>query len=86
MQKHALGVELHTPIILCGKLTSELILLNIVCSKQEKELLTTNVLNAINTTEGKYLMSVSDEVGDPFNPQHIIIELCNIKNVYKKDL
>ncbi|MBJ2161056.1 MAG: hypothetical protein JFR39_03010 [Muribaculaceae bacterium] len=83
MHKHALGVELHTPIVLCGKLTSELVLLNVVCTQQEAELLTTNALNAINTNKGIYLVSVSDEVGNPLNPQRVIIDISNIKEVYK---
>lgn len=83
MHKHALGVELHTPIILCGELTSELVLLNVVCTQQEAELLTMNALNAINTNEGTYLVSVSDDVGNPLNPQRAIIDVSNIKEAYK---
>lgn len=79
MHNRALGIELHNPIILHGKPTTEIVLLKVNCSEQEAEQLTRNVLNNVNTNNGSYLVLVSDDIGNPHNPQAIILELSLIK-------
>lgn len=83
MHKHALCVELYTPIIVCGKPTKEIVVLKVECSDEESEHLTRNVLNAINTNAGTYSFIVSDNTGDPFNPQTITLKLQDIKEIWK---
>ena len=79
MHHHALGLELHDPVILCGKPTTEIVVLQVNCSDKEAEQLTLNVLNELNSNSGVYSISVSDYLGNPFNPQIIHLNLENIK-------
>lgn len=81
MRHHALGLELHTPVILCGKRTTEIVVLKVNCSDDEAEQLTRNVLYEMNTNSGIYSISVSDGFGDPLNPQIIHLNLENIKGL-----
>lgn len=81
MHNHALGVELRAPIILCGKPTRDLVVLKVDCSNEEAERLARNVLNRINTNFGIFSFDVSDNTGNPFNPQKISLNLENIKNL-----
>lgn len=81
MHHHALGVELYDPIILCGKATTEIVVLKVNCSDKEAEQLTKNALNKINTNWGIYSISVSDDKGNPFNPQIVSLNLENIKKL-----
>lgn len=83
MHKHALGVELYTPIILCEKSVRNITILKVNYSEQLVEQLTRNVLNEVNTNVGVYSFLVSDNVGNPFNPQNIMLELQNIKGIWK---
>ena len=84
MHNHALGIELHSPIFLSGKPITEVVLLKVNCTEQEAEILTQNVFNTINTNSGKYLVLISDDLGNPFNPQNVILDLENIKEVYDR--
>ncbi|MCM1071861.1 MAG: hypothetical protein NC210_05840 [[Clostridium] fimetarium] len=83
LHHHALGIELHTPIMLCGKPTSEIVALKVNCSDQEAEQLARNVLEEINTNVGAYSISVSDENGNPLNPQALWLNLQNIKQIWQ---
>ena len=82
MHNHALGVDLYNSIILCGKSVRDVVILKVKCPEQEAEHLTRNVLNEMNTNTGTYLFLVSDDKGNPFNPQTIILELQNIKEIW----
>lgn len=84
MHHHALGLELYAPVILCGKPTTEIVVLKVNCSDNEAEQLTRNVLNEMNTNFGIYLISVSDDFGNPFNPQIMYLNLENIKGICKR--
>lgn len=81
MHHHALGLELYSPVILCGTPTTEIVLLKVNCSDMEAELLTRNVLEEINTNVGIYSVSVSDNLGNPLNPQIIHLNLENIQKL-----
>ena len=81
MLNHALGVELYTPVILCGKTVRELVVLKVNCSDQEAKILTRNALSKINTNYGIYSFCVSDNLGNPFNPQQINLNLENIRKL-----
>ena len=83
MHKHALGVELYTSIIVCGKPTREIVVLKVECSDEESERLTRNVLENINTNVGIYLISVSDETGNPLNPQNVMLDITMVKDIWK---
>ena len=85
MHNHVLGVELYTPITLCEKSVRDIVIIKVCCSEQEAEQLTRNVLNEVNTNVGTYSFFVSDNVGNPFNPQNIMLELQNIKGIWKHD-
>lgn len=81
MHHHALGLELHEPVILCGKPTTETVVLKVNCSDNEAEVLLRNVLNGVNTNCGEYSLSVSDDLGNPLNPQKVILNLKEIKKL-----
>ena len=81
MHHHALGLLLHAPVILCGKPTTEIVVLKVHCSENEAEQLTRNVLNEMNTNYGIYSISVSDDLGNPHNPQIVHLNLENIKEL-----
>lgn len=83
MHNHALGAELHTPIFLCGKPTRNIVVLKVECSDEEAERLTRNVLENINTNIGTYLISVSDETGNPLNPQNVMLDIAMVKDIWK---
>lgn len=78
----ALGLELSKPILLCGIPTTEIVLLKISCSEQDEEQLTINVLNNVDTNHGIYSMSVSDNLGNPYNEQQIEVDIESILNVW----
>lgn len=78
----ALGLELAKPILLCGISTSKIVLLKIICSKQEEDQLTINVLNKVDTNYGVYSMSVSDHLGNPYNEQQIDVDIESILSVW----
>ena len=82
MHHHALGLELHNPVRLCGELAREIVLLKINCCDKEVDQLTRNVLNKINTNSGVYSMSVSDNLGNPYNEQKIEVDIENILNAW----
>lgn len=81
MHHHALGLELHTPVRLCGKPATEIVVLKVNCSDNEAEVLLRNVLNGVNTNCGEYPLSVSDDLGNPLNPQKVILNLKEIKKL-----
>lgn len=82
MHHHALGIELHTPVLLCGKPTTDIVLLKVNCSDKESEQLTRNVLEGVNTNVGIYSITVSDETGNPHNPQILQLNLQNIEQTW----
>jgi hypothetical protein len=84
MRNRVLCVRFDTPIRLCGKLTNEVILLNVNCSESEAEQLTRNVLNGVDTGVGEYSVAVSDESGNPLNPQNVKINLQNIVEIERR--
>ncbi len=84
MLQRALGVELYTPILLCEKLTTEIVILKVNCSDQEAEHLLRNVMDGIDTNTGKYSVLVSDDKGNPLNPQRVMIDLKSILTVWKR--
>ncbi len=81
MHHHALGLELYAPVIICGKPDTEIVVLKVDCSDKEAEQLMRNVFNALNTKHGIYSIFVSDDLGNPLNPQKIQLNLENIKEV-----
>lgn len=81
MHNHALGVELCTPVVLCGMPEREIVILKVICTDKEAERLTRNVLNRINTNIGIFSFYVSDNTGNPLNPQRISLDLENIKTL-----
>lgn len=83
MHHHALGIELHAPVLLCGKPTTDIVLLKVNCSDKESEQLTRNVLEGVNTNVGIYSITVSDETGNPHNPQHILLDIANVKEIWR---
>lgn len=85
MHNHALGIELYTPITLCEKPIKDVVVLKVECSDEEAERLTRNVLIGNSTNSGTFPVFVSDYLGNPNNPQVIMLNLDNIKVVWKID-
>ncbi len=81
MHKHALGVELYTPIIVSGKPIVNVVALKVECSDKEAQIWACNALNQVNTNTGVYSFLVSDATGDPHSPHIIKIDLQNIKQI-----
>ena len=83
MHHHALRLELHDPVILCGKPTTEIVVLQVNCSDKDSEVLLRNVLDGVNTNYGEYSLSVSNDLGDPFNPQNVMLNIQMVKDIWK---
>lgn len=83
MHHHAVGIELHVPVLLSGKPTTDIVLLKVNCSDKESEHLTQNVLAGVNTNAGTYSITVSDETGNPINSQCIMLDITTIKEIWK---
>lgn len=80
-----LEADLLSPIKLCGKFVEEIIILKVNCNEKEAEILTKHYFNGIKTENGVFSFSVSDCDGNPFNPQSIMVDINNIKNIWKNE-
>lgn len=75
---------LSSPVQLEDVMTSDIILLKVDSDESKNYAFIRSIEDGINTNTGEYYVIVSDKNGNPCNPQRIVLNLDNIKEVWKR--